>query len=134
MIHKRRYLFILEIAPLETGKIYAELPSHLTLMSRFWSELSPDELAGIVRPLFQNARLGDLPDVIRKAAQARAPHILVGYLLELSQIHGRFYETSRVIGLEDQELATMRLALHAAYKVVIENGLNLLNIPLSSRL
>lgn len=49
------YLFTLEITPLKVGKTYNPLPSHLTLMSRFWSELSPDEIAKIVKPLFDCA-------------------------------------------------------------------------------
>ena len=50
---KHRYLFILEIAPVEVGKTYSELPSHLTLMSRFFSDLSPHQLNEVVRPLFE---------------------------------------------------------------------------------
>lgn len=49
---RHRYLFILEIAPVEVGKTYDELPSHLTLMSRFFSELSSDQLRDIINPLF----------------------------------------------------------------------------------
>ena len=52
---KRLYLFTLEIAPLDVGRIYDELPSHLTLMSRFLSDLSPEELAATVRPLLTGA-------------------------------------------------------------------------------
>lgn len=49
---KHLYLFTLEITALEIGKAYDELPSHLTLMSRFLSELPAEELASRVRPLF----------------------------------------------------------------------------------
>lgn len=49
---KHLYLFTLEIEPLDVGKTFCELPSHLTLMSRFLSDLSPDELAAKVRLLF----------------------------------------------------------------------------------
>lgn len=49
---KHLYLFTLEVAPLEVGKTYDDLPPHLTLMSRFWSELPPDELASVIRILF----------------------------------------------------------------------------------
>ncbi|HET8670780.1 MAG TPA: 2'-5' RNA ligase family protein [Candidatus Saccharimonadales bacterium] len=49
---KHLYLFTLEITPLEIGRVYDELPSHLTLMSRFLSHFSPDELTTRVRPLF----------------------------------------------------------------------------------
>lgn len=49
---KRLYLFTLEIEPLEVGRTYDELPSHLTLMSRFLSELTPEELVTHVTSLF----------------------------------------------------------------------------------
>lgn len=48
---KHLYLFTLEIEPLEVDSTYDELPSHLTLMSRFVSSLSPDELTSVFRPL-----------------------------------------------------------------------------------
>lgn len=50
------YLFTLEIVPLEAGKTYDDLPSHLTLMSRFTSDLSPDELMPIVTPIFASTK------------------------------------------------------------------------------
>src|SRR5688572_11148011 len=49
---KRLYLLTLEVAPLEVGKTYVELPSHLTLMSRFWSELMPEALSRELQPAF----------------------------------------------------------------------------------
>lgn len=57
---KHRYLFILEIAPVEVGKTYDELPSHLTLMSRFFSNLSPRQLNEVVSPLFTQTSPIDL--------------------------------------------------------------------------
>ena len=45
------YLFTLEIVSLKIGATYNDLPSHLTLMSRFVSDLSPDELSNLVQPL-----------------------------------------------------------------------------------
>lgn len=47
------YLFTLEITPLDVGRVYEELPSHLTLMSRFFSDMQEEELAARVRPLFE---------------------------------------------------------------------------------
>lgn len=52
---KHLYLFTLEIEPLEVGKVYDALPSHLTLMSRFLSEKPHDELASVVEPMFEQA-------------------------------------------------------------------------------
>lgn len=49
---KHLYLFTLEIGPLDLNRAYDELPSHLTLMSRFMSDLPPEDLAATVRPLF----------------------------------------------------------------------------------
>lgn len=54
------YLFTLEIVPLEVGKAYADLPSHLTLMSRFTSQESSEELARIVSPVFAAIESFDL--------------------------------------------------------------------------
>jgi hypothetical protein len=50
---KHLYLLTLEIDPLEVGKVYDELPSHLTLMSRFLSDPDPKELSGIIRPVIE---------------------------------------------------------------------------------
>lgn len=52
---KHRYIFTLEIVSLQVGEVYETLPPHLTLMSRFWSDLSPVELSDMVRPLLSNA-------------------------------------------------------------------------------
>lgn len=46
------YLFTLEIMPLKVGRVYDELPSHLTLMSRFLSGLTSDELTAKVQSFF----------------------------------------------------------------------------------
>jgi hypothetical protein len=47
------YLFTLEIEPLEIGRTYDKLPSHLTLMSRFLSDLAPRELSEVIRPTLE---------------------------------------------------------------------------------
>ena len=47
------YLFTLEVTPMTVGDIHNPLPSHLTLVSRFWSNLSSEKLAEAVKPIFQ---------------------------------------------------------------------------------
>ncbi len=49
------YLLTLEVDPLIVGNVYNPLPSHLTLVSRFWSELPHDEIAEAVKPIFAQA-------------------------------------------------------------------------------
>ncbi|HEX8762950.1 MAG TPA: 2'-5' RNA ligase family protein [Candidatus Saccharimonadales bacterium] len=50
------YLFTLEVVPLTVGATYNPLPSHLTLMSRFWSGYSPEALIDLVKPLFERTK------------------------------------------------------------------------------
>ncbi len=54
------YLNTLEIEPLEVGGLYNPLPPHLTLMSRYWSELKPDEISLQLSPLFKQMPLLEL--------------------------------------------------------------------------
>ena len=49
------YVLTLEVVPLEVSKVYDELPSHITLMSRFLSDLDARELGNGIRPLFEAA-------------------------------------------------------------------------------
>lgn len=49
----RLYLLTLQIKPLEVGRAYDKLPSHLTLMSRFLTDLAPEEASEIVRPILE---------------------------------------------------------------------------------
>jgi hypothetical protein len=51
---KHLYLFTLEIVPLEVGRVYDDLPSHLTLMSRFLSDAPYGELVDLVGPIFES--------------------------------------------------------------------------------
>jgi len=50
------YLLALEVVPMLVGKTYNPLPSHLTLMHRFWSELSPEKLAQAIEPVFRRTQ------------------------------------------------------------------------------
>ncbi|MEX0668562.1 MAG: arginine--tRNA ligase [Candidatus Saccharimonadales bacterium] len=79
-------------------------------------------------------RLSEFTDIITRAAEDKSPHILVGYLHELAQIHGNFYETSPVISEEDKTKQALRALLHQCYIKTIKQGMNLLNIKLPTRL
>jgi hypothetical protein len=82
------YLFILEIAPLTVGKVYNPLPPHLTLMSRFWSELSPDDLAGTIKPLFDRTSPVELAfgDSVQLGPKKIVVH-LIAHTKELKELH-----------------------------------------------
>jgi arginyl-tRNA synthetase len=53
------------------------------------------------------------------------PHYIATYLYELSQAFNRFYENSRVIGDERQEI---RIKLVEAYANTLKSGLGILGI------
>lgn len=79
-------------------------------------------------------KLTELPEVIRKAYKFSQPHLLTSYLQDIAAMHGNFYETSRVIGIEDDNLTRLRVNLHKAYIKVISISMELLNIPLLEKI
>jgi arginyl-tRNA synthetase len=70
-------------------------------------------------------KIGEYPEVIDKAAGELMPHHICTYLYELAQVFNSFYEKSRIIGDEREQL---RLSLVKTYSDVLKNGLSLLNI------
>jgi arginyl-tRNA synthetase len=81
--------------------------------------------------------LGEFPRVVRSAAELREPHRVARYLEDLAGTFHRFYETSRVLpsGDEDaQPVHVARLALVAATRQVLGNGLRLLGVGAPERM
>lgn len=94
------YLFTLEVTPMTVGRIYNPLPSHLTLMSRFWSSLSPEELIGIVNPLFQETRSIELN--FGKATVLGPKQVavhLVESTRELKDLHSQLHDLLNTTGV-----------------------------------
>jgi len=75
--------------------------------------------------------LAELPAIVGGAAQALEPHRLTGYLEGLARIAHAWYHKYRVLG-EPEE--TARLALAAAVRQVLGNGLRLLGISAPDRM
>lgn len=73
------------------------------------------------------------PAEIRKAAQARAPHYVPQYLREVAVAFTTFYDQCRIIG-QDEALASARLALARATRIVLANGLTVLGISAPDRM
>jgi arginyl-tRNA synthetase len=71
-------------------------------------------------------KIEQFEEVVDKATNQLAPHIICTYLFELAQIFNRFYEKNRIIG--DVKEA-QRLSLVAAYATVLKNGLEFIKIP-----
>jgi arginyl-tRNA synthetase len=69
-----------------------------------------------------------LPAELEEAAQRRAPHRLVAYVLTLAQTFTSFYRDCQVLGLEQPALESLRLALCVASMRTIASCLELLGV------
>ena len=76
-------------------------------------------------------KLTECKEVIAQATNELAPHVICTYLYELAQTFNRFYENSKVIGDEREQI---RVQLVTAYATILRNGLTLLGIPTPERM
>ncbi len=72
-------------------------------------------------------RLSEYPEVLANAAYDLAPHAVAFYLRELAGDFHTFYNADRVL-VDDEHLKLARLALLAATRQVLENGLKILGV------
>ena len=72
-------------------------------------------------------RLGQFPEVLAEAAGDFAPHLVAFYLRELAGEFHSYYNAERIL-VEDEALRLARLALCAAVRQTLANGLSLLGV------
>ena len=77
--------------------------------------------------------VAEYPNTLRLAARDHAPHVLCYYLKDLAAAFHAFYNAERVI-VEDEKVRCARLALLAAARQVLANGLALLGISAPERM
>ncbi|OBA79162.1 arginine--tRNA ligase [Mycolicibacterium mucogenicum] len=93
--------------------------------------LSHDREATLMRTI------GEFPRVLETAAALREPHRVCRYLEDLAGDYHRFYDSCRVLPMGDEEhsdLHRARLALCAATRQVIANGLQILGVSAPERM
>ena len=73
------------------------------------------------------ARLMEYPETVENAARDLAPHIVAFYLRELAAEFHSYYNATRIL-VEEEALKRARLALAAAVRRVLANGLALLGV------
>ena len=81
--------------------------------------------------------LGEFPRVLQSAAALREPHRVCRYLEDLAGDYHRFYDSCRVLPQGDEQpgdLHRARLALCAATRQVIANGLAILGVSAPERM
>jgi arginyl-tRNA synthetase len=121
--------------------------ARLASLTRNAAELGlpvPDENTDLDLDLLTHPRegelirtIGDYPDVLRTAADLREPHRIARYLEELASAYHKFYDACRVLPQGDEEatpLTTARLALCAAVRQLLANGLGLLAVDAPERM
>jgi arginyl-tRNA synthetase len=99
-------------------------------------ERAPEvDLAPLVgaKELALAAKLAAYPDVLRQAAAELAPHQIAFYLQELAADFHGFYNAERVL-VEQRDVREARLALAAATRQVLRNGLALLGVSAPERM
>ncbi len=74
-----------------------------------------------------------MPDVVTRAAEQRAPHLVPVYLRDVAVAFSRFYDNCRIIG-EPSDIASARLALADAARQTLANGLGLLGLSAPDRM
>ncbi len=72
-------------------------------------------------------RLGEFPELVTEAAREAAPHAVAFYLRELAAEFHSYYNAERIL-VEDEALRAARLALCAAVRQTLANGLSLLGV------
>jgi arginyl-tRNA synthetase len=91
------------------------------------------EPLGSAHELALMAKLAEYPSMVASACDELAPHAVAFWLRELAaELHG-FYNAERVL-VDDARLRTARLALLAATRQVLRNGLALLGVSAPERM
>jgi arginyl-tRNA synthetase len=79
------------------------------------------------------AKLAEYPEMLQKALDELGPHQVAFYLRDLAgELHG-YYNAERVL-VEDEPTKIARLALMAATRQVLRNGLALIGVSAPSRM
>ncbi|MCC7484123.1 MAG: arginine--tRNA ligase [Burkholderiales bacterium] len=79
------------------------------------------------------ARLMAYPETLEDAARDLAPHLIAFYLRDLAGEFHSFYNSTRIL-VGDKHVKLARLALAAAVRVVVRNGLALLGVGAPERM
>jgi len=97
--------------------------------------LSWDQEAALAKldPLTESAenelmkRLSQYPEVVRNSAKRLEPHMIANYLRELAGEYHTYYNAHKTL-VDDADIRNARLALSAAVRQVVKNGLDLLGV------
>ncbi|MEO0202552.1 MAG: DALR anticodon-binding domain-containing protein [candidate division WOR-3 bacterium] len=73
-------------------------------------------------------------DIIKRAFYNLEPHLLVYYLLELSEAFHSYYQHHRVIDIEDKNSTIARIIILEAIRKIIKTGLDLIGVSAPNKM
>lgn len=75
----------------------------------------------------------EFPGIVQRAATTYGPHRVANYLREVAVAFSKFYDQCHILR-EEQQIATARIKLAEATRIVIRNGLGILGIRAPDRM
>src|ERR1043166_151783 len=119
----------LALAKSEENPVYYVQYAHARVCSVFAQGFTPPdafnaELLNNEKELKLASRLEEYPEMIAEAAKELAPHSVAFYLRELAADFHSYYNAERIL-VDDEVLRLARLALCAAVRQTLANGLSL---------
>ena len=108
---------------------HARVSSLLGLWGGDPESLAAVELESLEGPreLALAARLGEFPEVVEQAAVELAPHLIAFYLKELAAEFHSYYNAERIL-VDAPAVREARVALAAAVRQVVRNGMSILGV------
>src|SRR3954470_15766810 len=129
------FLFDIDLALKKTDEnpVYYVQYAHARICSVF-AQIGPVDIQNVSLEQLKSEkemnlaqRLGEYPEVIAGAAAELAPHSVAFYLRELAGEFHSYYNAERIL-VDDEALRAARLALCAAVRQTLGNGLSLLGV------
>src|SRR4051812_1142735 len=129
------FLFDIDLALKKTDEnpVYYVQYAHARICSVF-AQIGPVDIQNVSLEQLKSEkemnlaqRLGEYPEVIAGAAAELAPHSVAFYLRELAREFHSYYNAERIL-VDDEALRAARLALCAAVRQTLGNGLSLLGV------
>ena len=108
---------------------HARISSVLAQWGGDTTSLAQADLSALDTPAAQAllVKLAQYPNMLRTAAADFAPHDVTFYLRELASSYHSYYDAERIL-VDDEATRTARLALVAATRQVLANGLAMLGV------
>ncbi len=130
------FVFDVDLALQKTDEnpVYYVQYAHARVCSVFAKLSEKERLTGAALELLKTEReaalaqrIGEFPEVVASAASELAPHSIAFYLRDLAGEFHSYYNAERIL-VDDEALRAARLALCAAVRQTLANGLSLLGV------